>query len=95
MPARQVIDDERLAVLKAEHDELISRVSTGRQVLRVVTVLSMLLILPLLIGLYLYHNERRIIASPVRLFVYLTICVGTVVWAACCRWIPGGRNSSL
>ena len=79
MPSRQVIDDERLAVLKAEHDELGSRLSTGRQVLRVVTVAGMLLILTVLIGLYLYHNERRIIASPGRLFVYLTICVSTVV----------------
>ncbi len=79
VPSRQVIDDERLAVLKAEHDELGSRLSTGRQVLRVVTVVGMLLILTVLIGLYLYHNERRIIASPGQLFVYLTICVSTIV----------------
>jgi putative nucleotidyltransferase with HDIG domain len=79
VPSRQVIDDERLAVLKAEHDELGSRLSTGRQVLRVVTVVGMLLILTVLIGLYLYHNERGIIASPGRLFVYLTICVSTIV----------------
>ncbi len=79
VPSRQVIDDERLAVLKAEHDELASRLSTGRQVLRVVTVLSMLLILAILIGLYLHHNEPRMITSPGRLFVYLTICVSTVV----------------
>lgn len=79
VPSRQVIDDERLAVLKAEHDELASRLSTGRKVLRVVTVLAMLLILAVLIGLYLYHNEPRMITSPGRLFVYLTICVSTVV----------------
>ncbi len=79
VPSRQVIDDERLAVLHDEHNELASQLSTGRQVLRVVTVVAMLLILALLIGLYLYHNEPRMITSSGRLFVYLTICVSTVV----------------
>lgn len=76
---RQVIDDERLAVLKAEHEEITSRASKGRMILRVVIVIAMLLILMGLNGLYLYHNEPRIITSAGRLFVYLTMCVSSVV----------------
>jgi putative nucleotidyltransferase with HDIG domain len=79
VPSRQLIDDERLAVLKAEHDELASQLSTGRKALRVITVVAMLLILAVLIGLYLYHNESRMITSPGRLFVYLTMSVSAVV----------------
>jgi putative nucleotidyltransferase with HDIG domain len=79
VPSREIIDDERLGLLKAEHDEMNSRLSAGRKALRVVTVAAMLLILSVLIGLYLHHNERSIVTNPVRLFVYLTICVSTVV----------------
>jgi cyclic-di-AMP phosphodiesterase PgpH len=79
VPSREIIDDERLALLKAEHDELNSRLSTGRKILRVVTVAAMLLILTIVIGIYLHQNERRIITNSGRLFVYLTICVSTIV----------------
>jgi putative nucleotidyltransferase with HDIG domain len=79
VPSREIVDDERLALLKAEHDELNSRLSTGRKALRVVAVAAMLLILSVLIGIYLHHNERRVITNSARLFVYLTICVSTIV----------------
>ena len=76
---RQVIDDERLAVLKAEHDELASRVSVRHKALRIGTVIMMLLILGGLNGFYLYHNHPHMVASAGRLFVFLTVCVATIV----------------
>ena len=79
VPPRQLIDDERLAVLKAEHDAVAAQLTPGRKALRVMTVTAMLLILAVLIGLYLYHNEPGMITSTGRLFVYLTMSVSAVV----------------
>ncbi|HEV8068607.1 MAG TPA: HDIG domain-containing protein [Planctomycetaceae bacterium] len=79
VPARTFIDDDRLAVLRTEHEALGARLTPARKALRIATVSGMLLILAAIIGLYLRHNEQRVIASPGRLFVYLTMCVSAVV----------------
>jgi cyclic-di-AMP phosphodiesterase PgpH len=79
VPARAFIDDERLVVLRTEHEALADRLTPARKTLRIITVAGMLLILAAIIGLYLRHNEPRMIASPGRLFVYLTMCVSAVV----------------
>jgi cyclic-di-AMP phosphodiesterase PgpH len=79
VPARTFIDDERLAVLKSEHEALGARLTSARKAVRVATVCGMLVILAAIIGLYLRHNEPQMIANPARLFVYLTMCVSAVV----------------
>jgi putative nucleotidyltransferase with HDIG domain len=88
VPARNFIDDERLAVLKTEHEALGARLTAGRKALRVITVCGMLLILAAIIGIYLRHNEQQMIASPGRLFVYLTMCVSGVVLAHALSFDP-------
>jgi len=67
----QVINEEKLKLLEAEHAEQEKHVPFQERVIRVALVFLMLLILTLLNGHYLVKNESRLVASSGRLCVLL------------------------
>ncbi len=73
------IDEPKLAELQAEYDQIERQVPAAQRVLRLATVFLLFLVLTALNAHYLIHNEPRLIASPLRLSVYLGLLVLTVL----------------
>ncbi|GAB4137376.1 MAG: HDIG domain-containing protein [Planctomycetaceae bacterium] len=70
--AGKVIDLESLAVLQAEYEALERTISPIQRIGRVITVSIMFIVLAILVGYYLVHNEPRLMQSPGRIAVYLS-----------------------
>ena len=74
----QVIDDERMQVLRDEYDRVEELLPTSQRLFRAATVFLMILVLAALNGYYLINNEPKLVASAGRLSVYLAAVVAAV-----------------
>jgi cyclic-di-AMP phosphodiesterase PgpH len=79
LEAGKVIDEESLAILRAEYDALENVVPRIQRLGRLCTVFVMLCVLAVLVGHYLVHNEPKLVESPGRIAVYLSAFVFAVV----------------
>ncbi len=73
------IDETSLAVLFAEYEQVERMIGLNERVIRVLTVLLMVIVLSVLIGYYLVHNEPRLIRSINRFSVFLIAVVSAVI----------------
>ena len=80
----QVIDEERLAVLWSEYEEMRLRATPAQQSLRFATVGLMLVVLFALNGLYMFRAQPEIVRSVRRLAVFLGVIV---IATAIGRWL--------
>lgn len=78
------INEEILAVLRAEYDRIEDRVPPAQRLARVVNVFLMLVVLAALNGYYLINNHPELIRKFSRLALYLTAMVAA---AAVGRWL--------
>jgi len=81
----EVIDEETLGLLRDEHKAGEAKVSLTLRLVRMGTVLLMMVILAVINGYYLVHNERRLVRSSGSLAVYLATLILAVAlgrWAA-------------
>lgn len=74
-----VIDDESLAILRAEHESLEKAVPMVQRLGRLVTVFVMFVVLAVLVGYYLVNNEPELVRNSGSLAVYLGTFVLAVV----------------
>lgn len=88
VPAGETITDQHLALLRAEYNAVEDRIPWHQRLLRVVTVSALILVLAVLNGYYLVHNERGLVRSPSRLAVYLTALVTAVLAARLLSFDP-------
>ena len=72
------VDEERLAILRAEYDAMEKTVLPSQRVVRVAIVFLMLLVLAVLMGYYLVHNEPHLVRNAGRLSIYLLAIVATI-----------------
>jgi len=75
----ELIDTAKLAVLWTEYEQQEAGVTLAQRITRVVTAFLMILVLAVLIGYYLVHNERRLLRNAGRLSIYLGVLVVAVV----------------
>lgn len=78
LEAGEPIDVEALAVLRAEYQEVESRVSFRQRVARVCTVAAMIAVLMAINGFYLVRYEPGLVRSSRRLGIFLLAIVITV-----------------
>ena len=79
LEVRQIIDEERLAVLRSEYIAYeAEEIRWVHRIGRVLMVTILMLMLAVLVGHYLVRNEPGIVASPVRLGLFLGAMVVTV-----------------
>ncbi|MCA9114107.1 MAG: HDIG domain-containing protein [Planctomycetaceae bacterium] len=80
----QAIDEETLAVLRAEYEEIESHVTPAQRVARVVNVFLLLAVLAALNGYYLINNHPQLVKKFSRLALYLAAMVLAVAMG---RWL--------
>ncbi len=73
----ELIDQERLSLLRSEYAALDRQLTWHDRAVRVLTVTVMILVLGALNGYYLVNNEQKLVQSLGRLAVFLTLVVGT------------------
>ncbi len=78
LEAGTIIDDETLAVLRTEYRAFEAETDWLQRVGRVAMVATLLLLLAVLMGDYLIHNEWQLVSNPLRLSIYLASLVATV-----------------
>ncbi len=78
------LDEETLAILKAQFDSAERLVSFSERAVRVVTVLLLLIVLVVMNSYYLTRNEPRLATSVGRLSVYLATATVALVLS---RWL--------
>jgi hypothetical protein len=71
VPPGGAIDQEALDQLRAEYDTLERQVNMNQQIGRVVTVFLLILVLAMLNGYYIVHNEPQLVRSISRLSLFL------------------------
>ncbi len=74
-----VIDDGTLGVLRAQYRALEKNVRMDQRLERVAIIFILVLVLGMLIGYYVVHNEPQLVASAGRLGMFLAISV-LAVW---------------
>ncbi len=84
----EAIDEEALAILSAEHEQLAKSIRLNQRVARLATVFALISVLAILCGYYLVHGERQLVQSTARLSVYLTVTVGAIVLARVLSYDP-------
>ncbi|MBT6497468.1 MAG: hypothetical protein HOL01_23400, partial [Planctomycetaceae bacterium] len=78
VPPGDRIDEERLAILLAQYEQLESNVTFQQHVQRVAIILLLVLVLMVLNGYYIVRYESHLIASAARFSVFLTVVVAAV-----------------
>lgn len=78
VPAGEAINEEALAVLRAEYDQAEQLVPTEQRVARIVTVFLMLLVLAVVNGYYIVRNQPQLAGSIRQLSMYLLAIVVAV-----------------
>ena len=74
----QVVDEDRLRLLQAEHEAVQASFPLRDRAVRVAVVFVMLVILAFLIGYYLVKTESVLVRSPGRLCLYFVAIVAAV-----------------
>ena len=82
------IDEAKLALLQAEHDEAERHLTVSERVIRVLTVVLLLIVLSVLNGHYLIRSTPRVVASYRSLGLYLTVLVVTVALSQLLSYDP-------
>lgn len=83
-----MIDAAKLAVLWGEYEQQEAGVGITQRITRVTTVFLMILVLLILNGYYLVHNERRLLRNAGRLGIYLSLLVVAVALAKLLSFDP-------
>ena len=78
VPPGDRIDEERLAILLAQYEQLESNVTFQQHAQRVAIILLLVLVLMILNGYYIVRYESHLIASAARFSVFLTVVVAAV-----------------
>jgi putative nucleotidyltransferase with HDIG domain len=84
----ELIDQAKLSVLWGEYEQREAGVAVSQRITRVTTVFLMLLVLLVLNGYYLVHNERRLLRNAGRLGIYLALLVVAVALAELLSFDP-------
>ncbi|MEX2286928.1 MAG: HDIG domain-containing metalloprotein [Planctomycetaceae bacterium] len=79
LPAGQAIDEESLAVLRAEYDQMESLVRADQRITRVIAVFLLILLLAVVNGFYVVLNEPKLAANAGRLALFLGIVLAAVL----------------
>ena len=77
----ELIDEAKLELLATEYEQIDAQMSVPARLTRVAVVFSMFLVLAVLIGYYLVHNERGLVWDIRRLSLYLLMFVLSVALA--------------
>lgn len=85
---RELIDDERRAVLWTEYQAYVKRMGVGRQLLHLLTAVTLLTLLAVLVGHYLIHEQPQIVQSLSKLCVFLGSIVASVAMARLLSYDP-------
>jgi len=93
LSAGQTINEETLAVLRAEYEAFERQIPPVQRLGRVVTVVVLLLLLAVLVGHYLIRNERSLVRSPLRLTIYLGALVIAVALGR--LFVTGGWRAEI
>jgi cyclic-di-AMP phosphodiesterase PgpH len=72
------INEEALGLLRAQYDSIDKDVPWFEHIIRLATSVLLLLVLAIIIGYYLVHNENRLVHHAGRLAIYLTAIVLTI-----------------
>ncbi len=84
VPPGQSIDDERLAILKAEYQAVEAEIGWQSRLGRMGVVFALLIVLAVLMGYYLAANEPQLVGNSSRLSIYLA---ALVLSAGCAHWL--------
>lgn len=79
-----VLDEESLAILRAQYDTAESQVQFFERIVRILTVMALLIVLGVMNGYHLIRNEPRLATSVGRLTVYLAAVTFTTILG---RWL--------
>lgn len=83
------LTEDRLALLRLEHEKAMEQRTILQRAIRATALVSLILAMFALCGLYLYNRERRLVVSLRRLTTMLTMAVATVAlarWASADAW---------
>ncbi|MGH7201203.1 MAG: HD family phosphohydrolase, partial [Planctomycetaceae bacterium] len=75
VPAGVVLDEDRLALLRAEYEAMQREVDPNQRTARIATVFLMVLVLAVLNGFYIVYYEPKLARSAGRLGLYLAVLV--------------------
>lgn len=84
VPPGKIIDENALELLRLEYDAAEEQIPLYQRYLRVALVALMFLVLGVMNGYHLYHNQPHLFQSTLRLAVYLTAMLITI---AVGRWL--------
>jgi len=79
-----VLDDDSMEVLKAQYDAIEGRVQFFERVVRLLTVMTLLIVLGVMIGYHLIRNEPRLATNVGRLTIFLAAVTLTTILG---RWL--------
>ena len=89
VPAGEQIEPQQMELLRDEYKAMLGILSPATKIYRTVAILSVILFLFSLCGLYLYRRERRLLADLKQFSFMLVLLVLTTLlarWAAVDRW---------
>ena len=78
------LTDDNLNVLRAQYDAIERVLPFIERIVRIITVVSLLLVLGAMIGYYLVRNEPRLVVGIGRLTVFLSVITATIAFA---QWL--------
>jgi putative nucleotidyltransferase with HDIG domain len=89
VPVNEILTDDRLTLLKKEHEATMEKRTPLQRVLRATALVAFILGMFALCGLYLHNRERRLVVSLRRLATMLVMALLTVAlsqWASADAW---------
>ncbi|WP_339683614.1 HDIG domain-containing metalloprotein [Gimesia maris] len=84
----QLIDDNQLALLRAEYEAREKAVPTYERVIRVTIIFLMLVVLAVLNGYHLLRNKKAVARTVSRLSIYLSVIILTIFLARLLSYDP-------
>ncbi|MCA9021920.1 MAG: hypothetical protein KDA74_17355, partial [Planctomycetaceae bacterium] len=84
----QLIDDNQLALLRAEYEAKEKKVPTYERVIRVTIIFLMLVVLAVLNGYHLLRNKKAVARTVSRLSIYLSVIILTIFLARLLSYDP-------